>query len=156
MRAIRHVGIVVEDIPRALMFYQDLLGLVVQQSAQESGPFIDKLLGLEAVHVTTIKMSAPEGETLLELLKYDHPAIRMGEKRQVNSQGLTHVAFTVHDLQTLWKKLRAAGIHFINAPQLSPNGQAKVVYCQDFDGNFLELVEMLQPQSDPSMQRVPL
>lgn len=150
MKSIRHVGIVVEDIPQALMFYQDLLGLVVQQFADESGTFIDELLGLKNVRVTTIKMSANEGTTLLELLKYDHPAIRVGEQRLVNSRGLTHVAFTVHDLEATWKKLSAAGVHFISSPLVTSNGQAKVVYCQDFDGNFLELVEMLQAQSDLS------
>lgn len=152
IKNIRHVGIVVEDVPRALMFYQNLLGLVVQHSAEEAGSFIDGLLGLRDVRVHTIKMSAPEGPTLLELLKYDHPEIRVGEHRTVNTLGLTHVAITVHDLQSTWHKLSHAGVKFINPPQTAPSGNAKVCYCQDFDGNFLELVEMLQPQIDLSAQ----
>lgn len=143
---LRHVGIVVEDLQRSLVFYRDLLGLVVQQSADEKGAFIDALLAMENVRVTTVKLSAPEGPTLLELLKFDDPVAKAGPIRPVFGMGLTHVAFTVRDLDKTWRSLCVAGIRFNAPPQISLDGNAKVAYCQDFEGNFVELVEQMPPQ----------
>ena len=66
---IRHTGIVVEDLDKALEFYRDVLEFKVEKSMNERGPFIETILGLKGVVVTTIKMSAPDG-SFIELLCY--------------------------------------------------------------------------------------
>lgn len=52
--------------------------------------------------------------------------------------------FTVQDLDGLFQKLSRAGVRFTAPPQVSPDGLAKVVFCQDPDGAPIELVEMLE------------
>ena len=51
MKAVRHFGIVVQDMERALHFYRDLLGLRIKRDMQEEGEFIDTILGLQKVKV---------------------------------------------------------------------------------------------------------
>ena len=84
------------------------------------------------------------GEVLIELLKFHSPAVlepRNG--RGLFSIGPTHFALTVSDLDALCERLRAAGVHFISAPQVSPDGLAKVCFCSDPEGTPIELVQLL-------------
>ncbi len=143
MRAVRHFGIVVSDLERSLRFYRDLLGLKVVRIMDESGEYIDNMLALQNVQVTTVKMSADSGSTLVELLELkSHPCQTRGD-REVYSVGPSHVAFTVYGLDALYQRLSQAGVRFHAPPQLSPDGYAKVTFCQDPDGTLVELVEVL-------------
>jgi len=139
---LRHAGIVVDDLHRALAFYRDLLGLPVVAHMEESGPVLDAILGLTAVRVTTIKLGEPPGP-LVELLHFEEPASPPRLPGATHVPGLRHVAFTVADLDGLHEKMTAAGVGFLAPPQCSADGRVKVTYCRDFEGNFVELVEVL-------------
>jgi catechol 2,3-dioxygenase-like lactoylglutathione lyase family enzyme len=143
MKSIRHAGIVITDRKKALRFYRDLLGLKIFKDANESGEFIDEILGLTNVKVNTIKMSADDGG-LIELLCYSSHPQKTDSKRKIYSIGASHVAFTVDNLDKTFKKLKKAGINFISLPKISPDGNAKVVFCEDPDGTPIELVEIIR------------
>ena len=144
VRSIRHFGIVVRDMERSLHFYRDLLGLKVVKVMDESGEYIDSMLSLKGARVATVKMSADSGETLVELLEFkSHPQPTHGE-REVYSIGPSHVAFTVDDLDEVYRWLSESGVRFNAPPQQSPDGYAKVAFCQDPDATPIELVEVLE------------
>lgn len=144
-RAVRHVGLVVVGLDAMLAFYTGLLGLAVRARAEESGAFVDGLLGFPDVRVTTVKLAAAEGPTLVELLCFSHPESPPARRlAATNSLGPTHVAFTVDDLDALWRRACALGIVFNAPPLQSPDGRVKAAYCRDPEGNFVELVEMLE------------
>ena len=74
IKDIRHTGIVVADLEASLKFYQDILGFSIVKKMDETGDFIDNILLLENVKVTTVKMASSSGQ-MIELLKYQsHPA----------------------------------------------------------------------------------
>jgi catechol 2,3-dioxygenase-like lactoylglutathione lyase family enzyme len=139
--SIRHVGIVVSDLEKSLFFYKNLLGFSIVKTAQERGPFIDRILALDGVEVTTIKMSALDGTTQLELLRFKSPAPDSCTRHQVNSPGPTHIALTVHDIENLSRYLSLHSVPFLSEPVMSPDGGAKVAFCTDPDGTLIELVE---------------
>ena len=142
--ALRHFGIVVQDLDRALDFYGGLLELKVIRRMDEHGPFVDRILGQKAVRVTTVKLGGSNGETLLELLKFYTPEVtERSNARGLFSIGPTHLALTVGDMDALCERLRDAGVRFISAPQLSADGAAKVCFCSDPEGTPVELVQML-------------
>ena len=142
MKAIRHTGIVVSDLERALQFYVELLGLKVTTRKDESGEFIDKILGLKSVTVTTVKMAAGDGN-LIELLYYhSYPKKTVGS-REICETGFSHIAFTVENADAEYERLSKAGVPFNSPPQKSPDGYAKVTFCRDSEGNLIELVELL-------------
>jgi catechol 2,3-dioxygenase-like lactoylglutathione lyase family enzyme len=143
MRAIRHVGIVVSDLNKALYFYRDLLGLKIVKDMNESGDFIDNISNLEGVQVRTIKMAADDGN-LIELLYYESHPEKPDHKRLINQIGCSHIAFTVENVEEEYRKLMEVGIHFNAPPQYSPDGYAKVTFCKDPDGSYVELVEVLK------------
>ena len=140
---IRHAGIVVKDLDAAIRFYGDLLGMKVMRRMDESGVYIDNMTALQNVKVTTVKLAAPDGQ-LVELLAFRSHSSTVDNQRGIADQGLTHIAFTVDDLDRTYAALTKAGVVFNAPPQLSPDGYAKVTFCKDPEGNFLELVEVLK------------
>ena len=140
---VRHIGIVVKNIENSLKFYRDLLGLQIQRAMNESGEYIDTMLGFKDVKVKTVKMSAPNGLTLVELLEFDVPS-GSNLPHHVNDLGASHVAFTVSNIDEVYDKLKQSGIKFNASPQLSPDGYAKVTFCLDPDNTPVELVEVIK------------
>jgi glyoxylase I family protein len=139
---VRHAGIVVSDADRSLRFYRDLLGLSVQSDQLETGPFIEAVLAEPGVRVRTVKLGAPEGVALVELLEFHEPC-SAGQAPALTHLGPTHAALTVADLDDLHRRLSDAGIRFLSEPRDAPDGRARVAFCADPDGTMLELVEPL-------------
>ena len=142
MSSVRHTGIVVSDLDRSLFFYSRLLGLRVAKRMDESGPYIDAVTGLEAVSMTTVKLGAEDGSLVELLLFHSHPG-KLSEEKSLYDKGISHIAFTVKDVEAEYEKLKQQGVIFISSPRISPDGYAKVAFCKDPDGNFVELVEVL-------------
>lgn len=139
---IRHTGLVVADLEKALHFWHDLLGFKVEKQMEESGSHIDAMMGLKDVRVTTVKMTVPEGGMIELLCFHSHPDRPVWEGTPY-STGFTHVAMTVDNLDDVYEKLTNAGAIFNALPQHSPDGAVKVIYCKGPEGVLLELVEIL-------------
>jgi catechol 2,3-dioxygenase-like lactoylglutathione lyase family enzyme len=143
IRTVRHIGIVVKKIDDVLPFYRDLLGLKLVKKSHEPEEYASFLLGLSHCQLITVKLAAEEGETLIELLEFASHPDDQESLPELTCPGITHIAFTVKDLDELYQKLIRAGITFISPPSKSPEGFAKVAFCRDPAGNYLELVEVL-------------
>jgi catechol 2,3-dioxygenase-like lactoylglutathione lyase family enzyme len=142
-RAVRHAGIVVTDMERSLGFYRDMLGLEVAVDQLETGRFIEEILAMPGARVRTVKLSAPEGPTLVELLEFEGSDGGTGSP-DLARIGPTHVALTVDDLEALHASLAGQGVPFLSEPRVSRDGRARVAFCADPDGTMLELVEPLE------------
>lgn len=142
--SLRHFGIVVHDLDKALEFYCGELGLKVVRRMDESGDFIDTILNAEAVQVMTVKLAADEGPTLLELLRFSVPPTEESKPCSLFSSGPTHFALTVDDLSGIYEYLTFSGTSFLSPPQKSPDGMALVAFCRDPEGNLIELVQILE------------
>lgn len=141
---IRHVGLVVNDLDLCLSFYHDLLGFQVTSRQLERGSYISKMLGFSDTEVETVKMKPKQGDTLLELLCFKNPHVAKSETRNLNHSGFTHFAVSVSNLENLYKNLLKADIRFVNEPVVTENNYARVVFCRDPEGNYIELTEVLK------------
>ena len=136
----RHVGIVVGDLKNMLYFYSEILGMNVISDEIEEGNFLDKILGYNKIKGRIVKLGK-EGKTVVELLDF--------EKKEDNSNknliknGITHFAITVSNADELYNKLIKNNLFIISQPQISVNEKFKVFFCQDPEGNFIEIVEIL-------------
>lgn len=138
---IRHVGLVVADLNQSLKFWCETMGFVVSLKMDEYGPHIDAMMGLKDVKVTTAKLVDPDGN-LLELLYFHSHPDKVMCKVKPYSTGLTHIAFTVTNLDETIRRLKLAGGSAPSQPQLSPDGQVRVTYAAAPEGVILELVEV--------------
>ena len=139
---IRHTGITVHNLQKTMDFFIDVLGFKLKKKMDEHGSCIDNMLNLKKVKVTTAKLKAPDGN-LIELLKFKNYKDKKKWSGKIYSTGLTHMAFSVKNLDKSYKILSKKGVVFNAPPQLSPDGFAKVTFCKGPENFFIELVEEL-------------
>ena len=144
MFKLRHVGITVTDMKKSLELYKDYFGFEVVWDEIEEGKFIDSLSDIKNIKVRTVKLK-DSISGMIELLQYySHPGWRSENViNKITKIGCSHFAITVEDLDTVYKELVDMGLKFNSIPEVSPDGNAKVCFCRDFDGTLIELVEEL-------------
>jgi len=142
IKAIRHTGIVVTQMERALAFYRDLLGLKVVLDREQGGEFLARLTGHPGVRMRVAMLEAMDGYKVELFEFYSHPK-RAPDKVETSDIGCSHVAFSIDDVDAAFQRLSQAGIKFNCVPEVSPDGYAKVAYCHDPDGTIIELVQVL-------------
>jgi len=125
----------------ALKFYRDILGFEVYREMDESGDYIDNFYRLKGVVAKTVKLKDKNGG-LIELLSYSSH-ISGDFKKEIIDIGISHFALTVDDIEDIYNQMKEQGVTFNCSPQNTPDGYAKVAFCRDFDGNFIELVEII-------------
>jgi catechol 2,3-dioxygenase-like lactoylglutathione lyase family enzyme len=147
MISLRHIGITVVDMEKMQNFYCDLLGCKLLKTMEESGEVIDNFSGLKGIEVTTTKMELPKGG-VIELLKYHSPkgndVVLQNIYKKIIQVGISHYALSVNDLDSLYENLMKEEISFFYKVQTSPDGNVKIAFCRDPEGNILELVEELK------------
>ena len=139
---IRHTGLVVKDLDNSLRFWRDMLGFSEIINQTESGPSLDKVLSLDNVNVSTVKLKSPDGQ-LLELLYFNSHQDIESRRLQTCSVGFTHIALSVSNIANLYQELVINGIEFNSEPQLSADGKVKMTYAISPEGAFVEFVEVL-------------
>jgi methylmalonyl-CoA epimerase len=108
-----HVGIAVEDLPAALAFYRDALGLDIEAPEEVASQRV-------RAHFV------PVGESKLELLEAtapDSPIAKYVEKR---GPGLHHITLRVEDIQAALAQLKARGVRLIDE-QPRPGAEGALV-----------------------------
>ena len=141
VKEIRHTGIVVNDLKKSLWFYKEKMGFKVFKYMNESGSFIDKILGMKAIEVTTVKMILKNNQ-MIELLDFcTHKKNVLCDS--INDIGPTHLAFTIDNLDDTYIDFLNEGIEFISDPEISKDGNVKVAFCKSPEGTYIELVEIL-------------
>ena len=141
IKDVRHVGIVVSDMEKSLKFYRDLLGLKIKSLVNEQGEFLDNMLAHENVKNKVAKLVTEQGNALVELI--DSSSYGNKKDRDFFTIGASHFALTVDDLEKTYDYLVKNGVKFTAPPQQTPDGFAKVTFCEDPDGTLIELVEVI-------------
>lgn len=141
IKDVRHIGIVVSDMEKSLKFYRDLLGLKIKSLVNEEGEFLDNMLAHENVKNKVAKLVTEQGNTLVELI--DSRSYGNKKDRDFFTIGASHFAFTVDDLEKTYDYLVKNGVKFTAPPQQTPDGFAKVTFCEDPDGTPIELVQVI-------------
>ena len=138
----RHVGIVVKDLAKTKDFWTNLIGFKLHIDAKEISPYIDELLGIANPELRTVKLIDENG-FIIELLEFTNYPANDSWEGNLATTGLTHIALTVSDLESLTTKLKENNYKFISEIKKSPNGAVNVVFVKGPEGLMLELVEPL-------------
>ncbi len=142
--ATRHIGIVVADMDRSVRFWRDVMGLEVAIDFRQTGAYIERVQALKGVDLRMVKLTAPDG-SMIELLADDaHPSASHGSDRLCD-HGIRHIAFNVTDIAVAWRTLSDHGCRPLSEPTDSPDGNVKLFFTRDPEGNLLEIVQELKP-----------
>src|SRR5438132_1021164 len=115
IRHVDHVGINVENLEAAKIFFIDL-GFTVAGELTMQGELLDGVTGLKGARTEFVTLLAPDSQLSLEIIKYHQPidpeGIRPGGP---NALGLRHIAFEVEDLDGIVKTLKQKGHHLVGS-----------------------------------------
>jgi catechol 2,3-dioxygenase-like lactoylglutathione lyase family enzyme len=137
-----HVGIVVEDLAAAIEFFVEL-GLELQGEGSVEGRWVDRVVGLEGVHVDIAFVQTPDGHGRLELIKFHAPAVE-GDDQQApaNTLGIRHLTFAVEDIDAVVAGLRARGTELVGEVERYED-LYRLCYVRGPEGIIIELAEKI-------------
>ena len=142
IKKIHHAAVSTGNINRMIEFYRDLLGFEVEQEFNwdKGSEVADTITGLKDSAAKAAMLLL--GDFRVELFEFSSPAPRsMPPGRPVCDHGITHLAFTVADIDAEYERLKSSGMVFHCPPQsMGPN--SRVTYGRDPDGNVIELMEI--------------
>jgi catechol 2,3-dioxygenase-like lactoylglutathione lyase family enzyme len=141
--ALFHPVIAVSDMPEAVRFYRDLLGLQVSFDDYHDPAAISGLFGLSDPVVHSIVVSCPDGSEI-ELVEFERPR-RPRAIRSPGDPGVMAVNLLVDGVEAIVERLRAGGYEPASAivPQTLPDGGTiKVIVCRAPDDVAILLVEL--------------
>ena len=119
--SVHHVSLLVADTGRALDFYHGILGIPVDDSRPDLGyPGAWLQVGAQQIHLMELDYPADSGSF----------GLHGGRDR--------HFALHVDELDAFRKRLEERGVDYT----LSRSGR-RALFCRDFDGNAVELIEMV-------------
>ena len=141
IRRIDHINISVTDIEITKRFFTELLDFKVEKEGYLEGDWMDRTVGLEMVQAKYAKLTIPGTETSIELIQYFRPE---GGKdtlmNKANRIGFRHIAFEVKDIDTVYRKLKDAGVELFSEIQ-AYNVKKRLCYFYGPDDIILELAE---------------
>lgn len=140
MRQIRHTGIYVDDISVMKDFYCTYFDMEVAVDEIEEGNYIETVLGVPKIKILVNKLVTKDG-CMLELIKCLTDDGVKRKQDDLTNIGTMHIAFSVSDVDSMYDKMCKDGNLFISKPEISASGKAKVCFCKDPEGNYIELVE---------------
>ena len=129
-----HVGLCVADRERSRRFYEALLGFQFwwELDAPDEGTAellrLEKPVGLHATYLVRDGL-------VLELLDYSGRRAHVGSERVMDQAGLTHVSFSVSDLDGVLEKVAEFGGVVVDGTVT-----AQSAMIRDPDGQLLELL----------------
>jgi catechol 2,3-dioxygenase-like lactoylglutathione lyase family enzyme len=114
LKRMDNVGIVFEDLKRAIAFFQEL-GLELEGEARIEGEWADRVVGLKGEVVDIAVMRTPDGHNKLELMQFIKPDVITPEPKNApaNTLGIRRIMFAVDDIDDTITRLRAHGAELI-------------------------------------------
>lgn len=143
VKHIDHIGINVENLEEAKMFFTDLGFIVVGEDVMQ-GELVDRVTGLSGVKDNLVMLQAPDGQLNLELVKFHHPVDKAGvQLLAANALGLRHLCFEVENLDGIVSSLEQRGHKLVGDIQTYEDIW-KLCYIRGPEGIILELAENLK------------
>jgi catechol 2,3-dioxygenase-like lactoylglutathione lyase family enzyme len=143
IRGIHHPSLATGDLDALLPFYRDLLGFEqVGGFGWVAGSDLSDLAGqITGVGGSTARsVLLKAGNAFLEIFEYTAPLSTREGQPSLTATGIAHVCLDSDDVDADFARLKAAGVRFTSDPVAV--GPMRLCYCQDPDGNFVELQQI--------------
>ncbi len=130
---IDHLGIAVESIEQALVFYRDALGLELKHT---------ETVADQGVNVAML----PLGESRVELLEPTGPDTPVGKFIAKRGPGIHHICVAVEDIHATLAELKAKGVQLIDeTPRPGAEGcLVAFVHPKGTNGVLVELSQKME------------
>jgi catechol 2,3-dioxygenase-like lactoylglutathione lyase family enzyme len=141
-----NVGIVVEDLDAAIVFFTEL-GLEFEGRAPIEGEWAGRVTGLRGQRVEIAMMRTPDGHSRLELSRFLAPPVVADHRRApVNALGYLRVMFAVEDVDETLARLRRHGAELVDQV-VQYEDQYRLCYIRGPEGILIGLAQELGAKS---------
>jgi len=133
IKKMNHIAVLVEDIPAALNFWRDTLGLDVKE--QRDVP-------AEAARVAFL----PVGDSEIELVQPTTSDSGLAKYLSKRGSGMHHLCLEVDDIEVVMSQLKAKGVRLIHdTPLTDAKGRRYAfIHPQSATGVLVELYETVE------------
>ena len=132
----RHACFLSSDLKKSVEFYK-LLGFTVAKEKHLDTKYIQKLMGVDGLELTYVKMSsAGDKVPTFELHHWTHDDRVYGLRNKYTA----HIALTFPGLKEFYSKNQSK-LHFISEPLKATDTKCLVCFVEDPDSNMVELVD---------------
>ncbi len=139
---LNNVGIVVEDLGKAIAFFEKL-GLELEGRSMIEGEWAGRVTGLGDQRVEIAMMRTPDGHGRLELSRFLAPEVVADNRRApVNALGYLRVMFRVEDLDQTLRRLERHGTQLVGEV-VNYEGVYRLCYVRGPEGILLGLAQRL-------------
>ena len=138
-----NMGVVVDDLPAAIAFFQEL-GLELEGQAMIDGEWAGRVTGLGDQRVEIAMMRTPDGHGRLELSRFIEPTVVSDHRdAPVNALGYLRVMFAVDDLDVTLARLREHGAELVSSEVVRYQDLYLLCYIRGPGGLLIGLAEEL-------------
>lgn len=146
VRRMDNIGIVLEDLPRAIVFFREL-GLELEGQGMIEGEWSGRVTGLHDQRVEVAMMRTPDGHSRLELSRFLAPDVVADHRNApVNALGYLRVMFAVDDLEETLARLREHGAELVSTEVVQYEDTYRLCYIRGPEGILLGLAQQLAGQ----------
>jgi methylmalonyl-CoA/ethylmalonyl-CoA epimerase len=130
VKHIDHIGIAIKDLREASRFYDEVLGLEVEEVENVAD---------QKVNVAFIPITDSE----LELLESTDPDGPIAKHIATRGEGIQHIAFRVENLEETLDELKEKGVRLIDHEPRTGAGGAKIAFIhpKETNGVLVEICE---------------
>jgi len=142
IKRIDHIAIVVDDIPSALIFWRDALGLDLAHV--EDVPDQESVVAF-----------LPTGKSEIELVKPTSGTSGVAKYLQKRGPGLHHICLEVDDIKAMLAQLKEKGVQLINETAILGTGGKKIAFIhpKSTQGVLVELYELTPVEPEIRLRR---
>jgi len=146
LKRMDNVGIVVESLDAAIVFFSEL-GMKLEGRAMIEGEWAGRITGLESQRVEIAMLVTPDGHSRLELSRFLAPPVVADHRNApVNALGYLRVMFAVEDLDDTLARLRKHGAELVGEVVQYENIY-RLCYIRGPEGILIGLAEELRSGS---------
>lgn len=132
-KKIDHIGVAVKNLKESLHIFEDILGM--------------KCTGEEVVKEQNVRTAfLPIGESEIELLESTSPDGNIARYIEKRGEGIHHIAFEVHNLESMLETLQKKGVRLIDQKPRYGAGGARIAFLHPKSTNGI-LIELCEHQA---------
>jgi predicted enzyme related to lactoylglutathione lyase len=140
---------IVASLDRSIQFYRDVIGLELEGAPRVfSGTEAMKVGNTPGAQSLFATLKVPGSAMAVEVIEYKD-IDRVPAQPRFQDPGAANLILTVRDIDAIVARVQKAGAHINSAggvPATIPGG-SRVIFVQDPDGFFVELVQPAQPRA---------
>ena len=140
------VGVVVADLDSSLDFYMNTIGMVKAYNFTINEDF-SKRSGLSngvPASVTVLKLENSPEANEWKLISFDKKTTRHKQKFIQDDIGMQYITINVKSLKPIMERLAQKKVPFLGSSPTPLNAKNHLLFVQDPDGTFIELIGQLE------------